>query len=62
MGNNGREPCSIENRSDHVKLHRLLALMPLANAADGLVAVKSPLSVKATADKVEDLAKQRGIR
>jgi len=48
-------------------LHRLFAalvatvLAPLANAADGLVAIKSPVSVKATAEKFEELAKQRGL-
>jgi uncharacterized protein (DUF302 family) len=33
----------------------------LAFAADGLVETKSPLSVRATADKFEELAKQRGL-
>ena len=36
-------------------------LVALANAADGLVALKSPHSAKATMDKFEELAKQRGL-
>lgn len=36
-------------------------LMSAAGAADGLVATKSPLPVKAAADKFEELAKQRGL-
>jgi uncharacterized protein (DUF302 family) len=36
-------------------------LMSAAGAADGLVATKSPMSVKATADKFAELAKQRGL-
>lgn len=39
----------------------LLALSTLATAADGLVAVKSPHTVAATMDRVEALAKQRGL-
>ncbi|GAB4118482.1 MAG: DUF302 domain-containing protein [Sideroxydans sp.] len=39
----------------------LLALSTLASAADGLVAVKSPHPVAATMDRVEALAKQRGL-
>lgn len=34
---------------------------PPAPAAEGLVVVKSPMSVKATADRVEALALQRGL-
>jgi uncharacterized protein (DUF302 family) len=50
-----------------MKLHRLLVALAavcittVANAAEGLVSVKSPLSVEATADKFEELAKQRGL-
>jgi uncharacterized protein (DUF302 family) len=33
----------------------------LSGAADGLVQIKSPHSVKATADKFEELARQRGL-
>ena len=33
----------------------------LAAAAEGLIAAKSPLSTKATADKFEELVKQRGL-
>jgi uncharacterized protein (DUF302 family) len=33
----------------------------LASAADGLVAVKSPHSAKATMDKLEEVVKQRGL-
>jgi uncharacterized protein (DUF302 family) len=36
-------------------------LMSAAGAADGLVATKSPMPVKATADKFAELAKQRGL-
>ena len=36
-------------------------LVSAASAADGLVATKSPMPVKATADKFEELAKQRGL-
>jgi uncharacterized protein (DUF302 family) len=36
-------------------------LVSAAGAADGLVATKSPMPVKATADKFEELAKQRGL-
>lgn len=39
----------------------LSALLSVANAADGLVAVKSPHSAKATMDKLEELVKQRGL-
>ena len=38
-----------------------LAFATFANGADGLVAVKSPMSAKATADKFEELVKQRGL-
>jgi uncharacterized protein (DUF302 family) len=37
------------------------ALATVAGAADGLVAVKSPLSAKATMDKLEEIVKQRGL-
>jgi uncharacterized protein (DUF302 family) len=33
----------------------------LTNAADGLVAVKSPYGAKATMDRLEDIVKQRGL-
>ena len=36
-------------------------MMSVAGAADGLVATRSPMSAKATADKFEELAKQRGL-
>ncbi len=36
-------------------------LMSFAETADGLVSTKSPMSVKATADKFEELVKQRGL-
>ena len=36
-------------------------LVSAASAADGLVATKSPMPVKATADKFEELARQRGL-
>jgi uncharacterized protein (DUF302 family) len=39
----------------------LSAALSLANAADGLVAVKSPHGAKATMDKLEELVKQRGL-
>lgn len=39
----------------------LVAAVSVANAADGLVQVKSDLSVKATADKLDELAKHRGL-
>jgi uncharacterized protein (DUF302 family) len=37
------------------------SLATLAGAADGLVAVKSPHSAKATMDKLEEIVKQRGL-
>ena len=37
------------------------SISTLCAAADGLIQVKSPYSVKATADKFEALAKQRGL-
>jgi uncharacterized protein (DUF302 family) len=40
----------------------LVAAVSVANAADGLVQVKSDLSVKSTADKLDKLARQRGLR
>jgi hypothetical protein len=39
----------------------LAAVLSVANAADGLVAVKSPHGTKATMDKLEELVKQRGL-
>ena len=39
----------------------LLIASSLASAADGLVALKSPLSAVATLDKLESLVKQRGL-
>ena len=39
----------------------LFALLPVAEAADGLVALKSPHSAKATMDRLEELVKQRGL-
>ncbi|MDA7087152.1 DUF302 domain-containing protein [Pseudomonas sp. SA3-5] len=37
------------------------SISTLCAAADGLIQIKSPYSVKATADKFEALAKQRGL-
>jgi len=37
------------------------SMMSLASAADGLVVNKSTLSVKATADRLEEHAKERGL-
>lgn len=39
----------------------LSAVLSVANAAEGLVAVKSPYGAKATMDKLEELVKQRGL-
>ena len=39
----------------------LFATLPVAKAADGLVALKSPHSAKATMDKLEELVKHRGL-
>ena len=39
----------------------LSVVLSAANAADGLVAVKSPHGAKATMDKLEELVKQRGL-
>jgi uncharacterized protein (DUF302 family) len=39
----------------------LSVLVSIASAADGLVALKSPYSAKATMDKFEELVKQRGL-
>jgi uncharacterized protein (DUF302 family) len=39
----------------------LLACLSIAQAADGLVVVESPLGAKATMDKLETLVKQRGL-
>ena len=39
----------------------LATAVTVAAAADGLIAVKSPLGAKATMDKLEELVKQRGL-
>ena len=39
----------------------LVATVTLASAADGLIAVKSPVDAKTTMDRVEAQAKQRGL-
>ncbi|MEI8624597.1 DUF302 domain-containing protein [Pseudoalteromonas sp. B137] len=39
----------------------LLFAITNANAVEGLISVKSPLSAKATMDKFENLAKQKGL-
>ena len=39
----------------------LLLLGAATGAADGLIAVKSPRDVKSTMDRLEDMAKQRGL-
>lgn len=39
----------------------LSAFVSVAGAADGLIAVKSPHSAKATMDKLEEIVKQRGL-
>lgn len=39
----------------------LSAFVSVAGAADGLIAVKSPHSAKATMDKLEGIVKQRGL-
>lgn len=39
----------------------LLAVSPLASAADGLIAVKSPYAAKETMNRLEDIVKQRGL-
>src|ERR687892_118266 len=39
----------------------LSTLVSVASAADGLVSLKSPHSVKATMDRLEGLVKQRGL-
>ncbi len=39
----------------------LSAVVSVAGAADGLIAVKSPHSAKATMDKFEEIVKQRGL-
>ena len=39
----------------------LSVVLSAANAADGLVAVKSPHGAKATMDKLEELVKERGL-
>ena len=50
-----------------MKLFRIVALLALslftavAGAVDGLTAVKSPRGVKATMDRLENLAMQRGL-
>lgn len=37
------------------------AVVSVAGAADGLIAIKSPHSAKATMDKLEEIVKQRGL-
>lgn len=39
----------------------LCVFASIASAADGLIAVKSPHSAKATIDKLEEVVKQRGL-
>lgn len=39
----------------------LAGIVTMANAADGLVALKSPHSAKATMDRLENVVKQRGL-
>lgn len=39
----------------------LAGIVTMANAADGLVALKSPHSPKVTMDRLEDIVKQRGL-
>ena len=39
----------------------LLSLASLASAADGLIAVKSPHNATVTMNRLEDIAKQRGL-
>jgi uncharacterized protein (DUF302 family) len=39
----------------------ICTLVSVASAADGLVAIKSPHSAKATMDKLEEMVKQRGL-
>ena len=39
----------------------LISLSSLAQAADGVIAVKSPRSAKETMDRFEELAKQKGL-
>ena len=39
----------------------LLSLAALASAADGLIAVKSPHNATVTMNRLEDIAKQRGL-
>lgn len=39
----------------------LTSTLGLVNAADGLIAVKSPHGAKATMDRLEDIVKQRGL-
>jgi uncharacterized protein (DUF302 family) len=38
-----------------------LCVVPASDAADGLIKAKSPLPVKATADKLERLVRQQGL-
>jgi uncharacterized protein (DUF302 family) len=49
------------SRSSSLVFVSLLALVSLANAADGLVASKSSYSAKETMDRFEDGAKTRGL-
>ena len=39
----------------------LLSIASLASAADGLIAIKSPHSAAVTMNRLEDIAKQRGL-
>ena len=39
----------------------LLSIASLASAADGLIAIKSPHSAPVTMNRLEDIAKQRGL-
>ena len=39
----------------------LTSTLGLVNAADGLIAVKSPHGAKVTMDRLEDIVKQRGL-
>jgi uncharacterized protein (DUF302 family) len=52
---------SFRNLMLAVSVTLLSALGVSANAADGLIAVKSPYSAKETLDRFEETAKQRGL-
>jgi uncharacterized protein (DUF302 family) len=49
------------NRSLPLLFATLLAFSTAALAADGLVAIKSPFSAKETMNRLEEVAKQRGL-